>query len=294
METAVGAVAGGGEPPADDQPAKTGRWWMPIAVTVAILAASWVAVWVVFAVLSPTGAADVWETAFEDPSNRLGLLSYAAMAVTTVLLVIAFTRPKSVVRLGLGGVDRDTLWLACVAGVGIHFLADYVVHLMQASAGEYPQTHPLSRWAAGQETLIDVLAIALIYAVGAAVSEELLFRGYLMRGLLKHWHPIAAIGLSAFLFGLVHLSPAHALAVMPLGVWMGYVAWRTGSTTNTIIVHLATIVTIVCTAWFSATVESQWLATGAVVALWIAGVWCCVLLVKRWETSAAVHQSPPR
>lgn len=55
--------------------------------------------------------------------------------------------------------------------------------------------------------------LALIAVTVAPAAEELLFRGVLLPVLLRQRGPIAAIGLSALLFGVVHL---HLTAFLPL------------------------------------------------------------------------------
>jgi uncharacterized protein len=60
------------------------------------------------------------------------------------------------------------------------------------------------------------------------VSEELLFRGFLQRGLLDRWRPAAAIAVSAVLFALAH-GPVRFALVLPVGLWLGWLAWRSDS-----------------------------------------------------------------
>ncbi|MCB9923085.1 MAG: CPBP family intramembrane metalloprotease [Planctomycetaceae bacterium] len=67
--------------------------------------------------------------------------------------------------------------------------------------------------------------------------EEMLFRGYVQRRLLERWHPMWAIGVTTLMFSLVHGAPYQIVAVIPLGIWFGVVAWRTGTIVPTIISH---------------------------------------------------------
>jgi len=60
--------------------------------------------------------------------------------------------------------------------------------------------------------------LLLIIAVGPAVGEELLFRGILGRGLIARWGVLWGVLITSILFGLMHLHPAHALSVIPLGI----------------------------------------------------------------------------
>ena len=84
---------------------------------------------------------------------------------------------------------------------------------------------------------IDGAIIILYTATMATFSEELLFRGFVLRGLLQRWKPVFAVGLSSLLFVLIHPSPFFMLAVLPLSIFYGIVAWRTGSIWPAIVCH---------------------------------------------------------
>jgi membrane protease YdiL (CAAX protease family) len=61
----------------------------------------------------------------------------------------------------------------------------------------------------------------------APVTEELLFRGVILRGFLGVYPTRKAILLSAFLFAFFHLNPWQAISAFPLGVVFGW--WYTQS-----------------------------------------------------------------
>lgn len=81
--------------------------------------------------------------------------------------------------------------------------------------------------------------LVLLVGIVPGIVEEFMFRGYLQSRLLKRWHPAAAIGLSAILFSVAHLDWMHVLGVLPLGVWLGVIAWRSGSIWPAILGHAA-------------------------------------------------------
>lgn len=87
----------------------------------------------------------------------------------------------------------------------------------------------LPAWAAGKQlaTLAahPVLGL-LVGCVGAPVTEELLFRGVLLPGLLRNYSPAVAIGQTALLFGIFHFNPAQALNAFLLGLLLGWVYYR--------------------------------------------------------------------
>jgi glutamate-5-semialdehyde dehydrogenase len=69
-----------------------------------------------------------------------------------------------------------------------------------------------------------VLAVVI-----APLTEELVFRGLILRGLLGRWRPAIAITASAALFAATHLNPAQAPVAMLLGLVLGWVYVRTRS-----------------------------------------------------------------
>jgi membrane protease YdiL (CAAX protease family) len=83
------------------------------------------------------------------------------------------------------------------------------------------------------------LPLALLaIAVTAGLSEELMFRGLLQRGLLRPLvGPVAAIWIAAFLFSAVHLEFAGFLPRLLLGALLGYALRWTGSLWVPILLH---------------------------------------------------------
>lgn len=71
--------------------------------------------------------------------------------------------------------------------------------------------------------------VYLLIAVFPAVSEELLFRVLLGRGLVARYGVIVGIALTTLLFASVHLHPVHMVALMPLAVaiHLSYLCSRT-------------------------------------------------------------------
>ncbi len=69
---------------------------------------------------------------------------------------------------------------------------------------------------------------AFLLVVVAPVTEELLFRGLLLRGLLSRHRPAVAVLLSAFLFAAIHLNPWQFISALFLGVLFGWIYLRTG------------------------------------------------------------------
>ncbi|QDU15153.1 CAAX amino terminal protease self- immunity [Gimesia maris] len=80
-------------------------------------------------------------------------------------------------------------------------------------------------------------ALVLVIAVCPAIGEELVFRGAIGRGLLARWGLIPGILITSVMFGIVHMHPAHAIAVIPLGMFMHFVYVVTKSFWAPVLVH---------------------------------------------------------
>ena len=76
-------------------------------------------------------------------------------------------------------------------------------------------------------------------AVTPAFCEELLFRGYVQRQAERGLGAAGGILLSGFVFGIYHIRLTQLLPLAALGLYLAYLAWRTGSLWIPIAVHFA-------------------------------------------------------
>ena len=79
------------------------------------------------------------------------------------------------------------------------------------------------------------LALGII----APLSEEVVFRGAILRSLLEKFSkPWTAIAISALLFALIHLNPAQMPHAFVVGLLLGWMYWRTGSIIPGVLFHV--------------------------------------------------------
>ena len=83
----------------------------------------------------------------------------------------------------------------------------------------------------------EAVFFVLFIGVVPAFVEEVLFRGYMQQRFLRRWRPATAITVTAILFSLVHVTPHGIIAVVPIGFWLGYIAWKSGSILPGILCH---------------------------------------------------------
>lgn len=89
-------------------------------------------------------------------------------------------------------------------------------------------------FAAEDKLLSSVFLLVLV----APVTEELLFRGIILRGLLSRHRPAVAVALSAALFTAIHLNPWQFCSAFCLGIVLGWVYLRTSSVMLCVIGHV--------------------------------------------------------
>jgi membrane protease YdiL (CAAX protease family) len=87
-------------------------------------------------------------------------------------------------------------------------------------------------------------------ALGPAVGEELVFRGLIGEGLTRRWGIPGGVCLTALLFGLAHLSPAHAIATLPLGLFLHWVYLHTRSLWAPVTLHFLNNLLVISLAHF--------------------------------------------
>ncbi len=72
-------------------------------------------------------------------------------------------------------------------------------------------------------------AVPFALVVMAPLTEETIFRGHILRGLLHTTPPAKAILISAALFSILHLDPWQMPPTFMVGLALGWVYYRTGS-----------------------------------------------------------------
>lgn len=87
----------------------------------------------------------------------------------------------------------------------------------------------ISRMVKSSSTWLGPVLTGMCIAVVPAFSEEWFFRGYIQTRLIQRMRPWLAILLTSVLFAAFHFSPIHAIMVLPIGLWLGFIAYRSGS-----------------------------------------------------------------
>lgn len=196
----------------------------------------------------PALAALSWSTGQGFSFAKLENMAGNGAAVTTLLLVstpvqvallIWFSRIRasSVVEyLALTLPRKRDLVTLMLSGAILLVVSDGVSHLAGQEVVTSFQTD-IYRSAASSGTLVWLwFAVVIVGPIG----EETLFRGFLFRGWQRSpddaW---VAIGLTAILWAVVHVQYNLLVIgeIVLVGLGLGWVRWRTGSTISTFILH---------------------------------------------------------
>lgn len=170
-------------------------------------------------------------------NEHMGTIFGAAEAASVLFAVVAILfrlRPGGLSRLGLRLPSAGHSLLVLLLMLPLCFvctqLQSWVTELIPDS------DMGMQEFLTGMRDLsFPVLVLTL--AVCPALGEELIFRGLIGRGLVTRWGVVAGVLTTSFLFGLVHMRPGQALAVIPLGIAMHFVYLTTGSFWGPVLLH---------------------------------------------------------
>ena len=142
------------------------------------------------------------------------------------------------IDLGLRLTWGDTGWgvltgfmgllLAGIAALATQLMVPDVTSAAAEAADELQQS-------AGR---LAITAFALLVMVGAPVVEELFFRGLFFSALRKRGvGPVLTIAITGVVFAGFHFEPTRFLVLLPTGLLLGWVRWKTGSTGAAMVAH---------------------------------------------------------
>ena len=182
-----------------------------------------------------------WAEATRAASKAPLNLALVQAAAVGVIFIVAFPHRgreggllESVhVRPLVGGIVALCFLAGAFMQLPLAELGNLVQEVWPLSFEELARRHQLlnpTSWWAGMSILIALVIVA-------PVTEELLFRGWLLPDLNEAYGKVPALVWSSVLFGLVHVEPSAVLYATVGGLVLGAVALRTKSTLASIGMH---------------------------------------------------------
>jgi membrane protease YdiL (CAAX protease family) len=183
------------------------------------------------------------------PTTLLVLLAAQNLSIIAWLAMVARRKGAGSLRADFGLTLRpargtwfdDVPWF--FAGIGVQIAALLPIGLLNALYGHSAEQEVVrsADRALGWQVPLIILAVVVL----APVTEELLFRGALLRSLLRRTTPDRAVFASAAVFGIVHVIGDPSVgslialpAIILLGIVSGYQAARTGNLSRSIMLHM--------------------------------------------------------
>ena len=124
------------------------------------------------------------------------------------------------------------------------------------------------------------------------MGEELFFRGYLQSRLVQRWGRWMGIGVSSLAFGFIHFDPLHSTFAFCIGLFLGWVADRSGSIRPAMFMHvLNNTVSFGMTRWGPAGEWPTWIHAGILVVC-TAAFAGCVAVLRRTPKAESAREMP--
>lgn len=163
------------------------------------------------------------------PSGPLAIVLPGQLVFVLVACVLAFlSREAFADRLALRKpvVGSGAIALVCLGVAGVQLGMSALAPKLGVTSEYFDFLRKLLVENAGASTASLVVLLAIV----PAFCQELFFRGLVQSRLVAVWPAGAAVLLTATIWSLVHVDTSHVLAALPIGLYLGIVAWKSAST----------------------------------------------------------------
>lgn len=190
------------------QPISTKLAWGPrAAITISIIAyivSQLALVLVVIPIVALNGDKDIDSLLSGSPWINLALTGFSSLALLAVLWIFLKTRKQSFKNLGFRAFKAsDFGWLGLAVIVYIIVLTVTMTLASKVPGFDAEQAQEIG-YQAAQGWQLGLAFIGLV--ILPPLAEEMLFRGFLYRGLASVWPKIIAALFTSVLFGIVHFQ----------------------------------------------------------------------------------------
>jgi membrane protease YdiL (CAAX protease family) len=169
-------------------------------------------------------------------SSRMVTLVSTVLPAAAALLALRGCVDRPLSCLGLGRPRPGLVLLAVLAGLAVIPPAMSLEALVITRFKVPKDVLDLLEEIIKAESLPELAYVLAVAAVGAAVFEELIFRGVLQRALSRLLGNRAGLLVASLVFGLLH-DPWRLPAAFILGLVLGLIYLRTGSLVLSMVAH---------------------------------------------------------
>jgi uncharacterized protein len=189
------------------------------------------------------GIADIpSDKASDDVGVLLASVVGQGIGIIGALWIVARWKGRGSLRTDFGLVVRARDWVWVAAGIGLQIATTIALLPIVNLHGKDDAQEVVKQFEDARG--LQVLLFSLVVVLVAPLAEELLFRGALLRCLLRRTTPAWSIFLSALIFALVHPLASPTIgsvmavpALLVLGLVSATAAVRTGNLSASILLH---------------------------------------------------------
>lgn len=166
---------------------------------------------------------------FVSPVRWALLLSeFLALLLPTVLLIKWWHTPKVRAYTRLRGASVAEIALAVLGTILIIPIGSFISNAIQEYYHMSSDLENLEAKIFAAHSAMEFLFLVFVVAIAPAICEEFFFRGYIQRTFERTIgaHSIALVGV---IFALFHMEPLGLFTLSMIGIWLGYVYYRSKS-----------------------------------------------------------------
>ncbi|MDB4634786.1 CPBP family intramembrane metalloprotease [Rubripirellula sp.] len=223
------------------------RWWTSLAVIgvslLFFIAASFVMTIVAAVYVHGSFSASLFSNpdslrqVTQSPVGLLLMIVTPQIALVTPCLIAAYLSPQPM-RQRLALVKGNwPIWAWITAALAtplVGLISGIIIGLFLDESAALKEMSDIFR----QQSQSGFTAqLILMVALTPALCEELLFRGYVQSRLTRVFPPVLGVFFSSIVFAAFHMDPVHVIAVVPLGLFLGWLTWQSGSLFPAILAH---------------------------------------------------------
>jgi sodium transport system permease protein len=173
--------------------------------------------------------------------TRTGLVITQLLVIAGIpLLALRFWGIPIWPALGLDRRPKRFALLLVLIGAPAATLLAALVGIAQSPIMKVPESYrELMEKIFQAQGSANMLTAIVVFAILPGICEEILFRGFVLRGLATRLSPWMAITWTAVLFGAFHFDLYRLLPTMALGFLLGGLVWLTGSLWPAMLLHAA-------------------------------------------------------
>ena len=172
------------------------------------------------------------------------VLLEGVLLLAPLLIAVARPAPRSSRReglraLGFRGIGFFPLLGWLLAGLALAIAANFAYSLLTQMLHLPVQTNSDQLAKLAKYAPLTTLATLAGAVLIAPICEEIFFRGFLEAGLLRNMNGVAAITLSALVFGVSHGDLGSFALIVALGLVLGVARFTSGSLWPGLLIHTA-------------------------------------------------------